>query len=652
MSVRLRRSLLALCVFILAGVGAAVGGHVTTKLTPTALIFVAILIIGGLAALLLDRLSGKDVVDEQSATHERKATGGAPQISEPLPPAEALPWSLVVRDFPRVLEIADSRSPKGFSGPLLGLLAAFNSNDVPEILLNTDVVRRFLGGHVAEKAVRQLYGEVVSANCLATRDQLHGALRVIEGLELASHNKQDRVHSVSMKILVQQAIRDLVGYEGMQRAYRAAADALIEAWPDVEQYSPLMRSIRQNAATVIEQADETLREPSLHPVYFRLGRSLEYCGHIHDALDYWTRLRDRYALRGELQNPDALTIRWELAYCQGQLGEIEAAIAGLRNVLADLRKIGDQDQHNDLSHRTELVLRRYLCWWRGEKRDPLGAVKDLAKLLDDDQRVLGPDDIETLTVRYNLGRWIGQSGKPTEAIRRLETLLDDCQRILGYEAPLSLAIRHDLAWWHGESGDSGRAVREYEKLLLSRNQILGSNHIHTLATRHDLAWWRWATGDRGGALKELKAVCADYTTVFTPDHPHTLAAYADLDYLRSGGEHQLTHGRIRKDPGRVPGDLPGLDFLQSGEIRSMQPDTADVPSSHTPQHVTPLYLRHNPSPFQSQQTTVSSPSSLAAIAARWARIFPVVLRDDREELSRTFIRRDLKRPPRQGARRP
>lgn len=60
MSVRLRRSVLAAGVFILAGVGGTVGGHATGKLTPATVTFAILLAVGGLAALMLDRLSGKD----------------------------------------------------------------------------------------------------------------------------------------------------------------------------------------------------------------------------------------------------------------------------------------------------------------------------------------------------------------------------------------------------------------------------------------------------------------------------------------------------------------------------------------------------------------------------------------------------------------
>lgn len=55
----LRRSMLASAVFLLAGLGGAVGGHVTDKVTPAAVAFVALLILGALVALVLDHLTGE-----------------------------------------------------------------------------------------------------------------------------------------------------------------------------------------------------------------------------------------------------------------------------------------------------------------------------------------------------------------------------------------------------------------------------------------------------------------------------------------------------------------------------------------------------------------------------------------------------------------
>ena len=54
MSRRLRRSLLTACVFALAGIGGAVGSHVTGRVDSAAVAFVVLLMVGGAAAAYLD----------------------------------------------------------------------------------------------------------------------------------------------------------------------------------------------------------------------------------------------------------------------------------------------------------------------------------------------------------------------------------------------------------------------------------------------------------------------------------------------------------------------------------------------------------------------------------------------------------------------
>ena len=68
MSRGLRRGVLASFVFIIAGIGGAVGNHVTGKITPTAVVFVILLIIGALAAVLLDRVASSGASKESQAT--------------------------------------------------------------------------------------------------------------------------------------------------------------------------------------------------------------------------------------------------------------------------------------------------------------------------------------------------------------------------------------------------------------------------------------------------------------------------------------------------------------------------------------------------------------------------------------------------------
>ena len=458
-------------------------------------------------------------------------------------------WSLAVGD-------ADRLRPGGFSRPLLTLISSLDPDGIPEMVLTADAARKFVGTQMAERVTRQCAGEVVEVDGRASVDQQRSALRAAYRLSLITHNPADVARSVQMNRMAQRAILESASSKMQKRAYVAAADSLSEVWPDIERDMELSAVLRQNVTTLAGLADDMLWQSSVHPILIRAGWSMEGAGLADSALRYWIGLRSISEQRLGRKHPDTLTIRRELAYCLGQSGKPAVAVTELEGLLDDfLQVLGPRS-------RETLTLRRYLDWWRGETRDPFGAVAAYEKLRDDALHVLGSDDIETLTARYNLGRWRGQAGRPDQAIDDLEALLDDCRRVIGPDGLLTLDVRHDLAWWYGESGDSAAAVEAYEAILRDRYRILGPDHLHTLATRHDLAWWRWDAGDRDRANTEFDSGCADYERIVGPTHPHTLATYSDLEFLRSGGRHSDTHGRVRGNPGRVHGDLPGLDFVQ------------------------------------------------------------------------------------------
>ena len=58
----------------------------------------------------------------------------------------------------------------------------------------------------------------------------------------------------------------------------AAADALVQAWPEVERDTELGQALRDNATRLTGHYPELVWDPVGHPVLFRAGRSLGECG--------------------------------------------------------------------------------------------------------------------------------------------------------------------------------------------------------------------------------------------------------------------------------------------------------------------------------------------------------------------------------------
>ena len=70
-------------------------------------------------------------------------------------------------------------------------------------------------------------------------------------------------------------------------------------------------------------------------------------------------------------------------------------------------------------------------------------------LLQDQERVLGPDHPYTLRTRASMATWNEAAGGVTEAVRQLKQLLPDQERVLGADHPATISTRQLLANWGG-----------------------------------------------------------------------------------------------------------------------------------------------------------------------------------------------------------
>lgn len=106
----------------------------------------------------------------------------------------------------------------------------------------------------------------------------------------------------------------------------------------------------------------------------------------------------------------------------------------------------------------------------------------------------GPERRDTLAVRHLLARWT-DAGDATAARDQLASLLSDMQRILGPRHHDTLITRSQLAYYTGEAGDPAAARDQLEKVLPEMERVLGKSHPHSLVTRHELAYYTGLAGD-------------------------------------------------------------------------------------------------------------------------------------------------------------
>ncbi|MEU7695657.1 MULTISPECIES: hypothetical protein [Microbispora] len=84
---------------------------------------------------------------------------------------------------------------------------------------------------------------------------------------------------------------------------------------------------------------------------------------------------------------------------------------------------------------------------------------------------------------------VGKAGEPQRATVLAARLVEDSNRVLGPEHLVTLAARSALAGWTMESGDEGTGLRLFEALHSDARRLLGDEH--------------WLVVQVGATLKQL-----------------------------------------------------------------------------------------------------------------------------------------------------
>ena len=197
---------------------------------------------------------------------------------------------------------------------------------------------------------------------------------------------------------------------------------------------------------------------------------------------------------------------------------------------------------------------------------PAQAIVVGERLVADQERVLGPDDPDTLQSRNDLANAYRDAGRLDEAISLHEQVLAARERVLGPDHPRTLSSRDNIGNAYRDAGRLDEAISLHEQVLAARERVLGPDHPRTLSSRHNLALAYRAAGRLGEAISLHEQVLAARERVLGPDHPHTLTSRDNLGnaYRDAGrlGEAISLHGQVLAARERVLGrDHP--DTLKS-----------------------------------------------------------------------------------------
>jgi tetratricopeptide (TPR) repeat protein len=152
----------------------------------------------------------------------------------------------------------------------------------------------------------------------------------------------------------------------------------------------------------------------------------------------------------------------------------------------------------------------------------------LGEVLKERERVLGPEDPDTLATRNNLANALNRQGKYAEAETESRAVIKLQEKVLGPKHPDTLLTRNNLATALFFQGKYAEAETEFRAVIKLREEVLGSEHPDTLKTRGNLATVLEIQGRYAEAETEDRAVIKLREKVLGPEHPDTLATRNNL----------------------------------------------------------------------------------------------------------------------------
>ncbi|MFH8753905.1 FxSxx-COOH system tetratricopeptide repeat protein [Streptomyces rimosus] len=440
------------------------------------------------------------------------------KLADLLPEPSALPddqavtvaatWSLSI-------EHADRLRPAGLARPMLQLAAMLDPNGIPTDVLTSRPALTHLTHHRTP--------DTHQPNPATTEDAA-GALHALHRLSLVTYTPGQ---PVQVHGLVQRSVREQVPPELLARIVRAAADALLQAWPETDRDFATGQRFRANTETLRSHDERLLwSDHDVHEILLRLGQSLGRAGLYQASDDHYRQLAATSAQKYGAGYARTVACRSNSLSFLKLTASLAEAVAAYTELAADCARLVGPDDYFTFCARGDLADARAIGG------DLAGALADYEELLLDHRRVRGPHHRRTLSVRSQIASLHGDRGDAPRAAALYEELLGDCQMYLGPLDDMTLNVRLKLARLQGEAGDPAGARDRLGDLLDEHLATFGRDDHRTLVVRRELAEWRAAAGDPAGAAAELADMIDDAVRILGAHHSDVANARYSLGLLR------------------------------------------------------------------------------------------------------------------------
>src|SRR5580693_2493687 len=478
---------------------------------------------------------------------------------EGVSPAVLATWSLAA-------ECAHQLVPAGLAWPALALTAVFDPHGIPGAVLTSPAACGFIAGRP-------------SSATGADQNLARTAITNLAQAGLVSIDPANAIRTVRMHRCVQAAVRAYLPPADADQVLVAAADALVQTWPEPgngRDGAPELDQALRDCAISLRAAGEpgdagrpnagpanaglpnagpanagrpnagpanagpgsdaapahdALWLPEAHPLLFRLGRSLEDNQLGDSAMAYWQFMVAATTRRLGPLHADSLTAKERLAGAFESAGRFGDAIAMFAGAL------GDRERSHGPDHPDTIAARGRLAHAYAGAGLPAEAVALYEHMVTDSSRQLGVGHPVTLTDRAGLADAYSEAGRTQESLTAFQMLSVDTERLLGPRHPTTLAARDNLAAAFLANGQAREAVDRYKSLLADYEADSGRDHPDTIAARARLASAFRQAGKSKDAIAQYKRVLEDRERTAGADHPDTIAARANLAFAyRSAGQ--------------------------------------------------------------------------------------------------------------------
>jgi tetratricopeptide (TPR) repeat protein len=424
----------------------------------------------------------------------------APGFGNGLAATMAATWSLSC-------ELADQLPPHLLAGWVLALISTLSPQGIPYGVLTTQAARAFLAS--TERAPADVA-------------HVRAALGNLARAGLITINDGSTARTVLVHEIVQALTRQHLPPAEAERAARAAADALAQAWSERDLAPATAQALRDCTTKLRENTGALLLSPQCHPAVMRAGQSLDTGGLAGPAVAYWEAIAGSTRQVLGVNHPQTVAVRDLLGAACEASGRLDEAIAIYAAAIAEQEQALGAN-HPDTWAARDRLISTYLAAGRAD--DAIGSAERALVSL---QAVTGPDHAATLTAHTSLASVYLRADRFDDAIAAFQNVLAKMDSLHGPDHPETIAIRSRLADACREGGRSKDAIALGKHILTARERVAGPDDAGTIAARASLASAYRDAQKPKDAIRLYERIIADRERVQGPDHSDTILARRDL----------------------------------------------------------------------------------------------------------------------------